>query len=288
MTIEGARTVDVDGIPVGYFVEGQGPELLLLHGARGRPESSFPNLRAQLTKHRTAIIPGHSGSSVTPLPDGRLEVEMLVEQVLGVVRAAAHGPVDVIGFSSGAVVGAAAAGTAPDLFRRMVFCGGFAHYGHPWQRLFTRTWLRLAELDPNAFAEYTLLHALSDGHLDSLQARERLELRAGLMPSPGMVAITELISRLDISEYLPKITAPTLVVGMNKDQLVPIRYARQFHEAIPDSKYTEIDSGHMVALEKPAELLTLIEDFLEIGQGDRPGPLAPLLCCRASDPRSAT
>ncbi|MDH6134227.1 pimeloyl-ACP methyl ester carboxylesterase [Kitasatospora sp. MAA4] len=258
-----AQHVDIDGIPVGYYVQGQGPEVVLLHGASGHPETSFPNLLDEMTKSRRVIVPGYSGSSLTPLPEGELDVDRLADQVLGVVRAAAHGPVDLIGFSTGAVVGAAAAAQEPGLVRRLILCGGFAHYGHPWQRLFTRTWKRLAELDANTFAEFTLLHAISDGHLDTLSSRDRLMLRSGLMPSRGMVALVDLISRLDISESLPKITSPTLVIGNRQDQLVPIRYARQFHEAISGAEYAELDSGHLAALERPEELVQLIEEFLD-------------------------
>ncbi|NLU66106.1 alpha/beta hydrolase [Streptomyces sp. HNM0574] len=257
-----ALSVDVDGLPVGYYREGHGREIVLLHGASGHPETSFPHLLDEVMKSRTAIVPGYSGSSLTPLPEGELTVDLLAEQVLGVLRAAAHGPVDVVGFSTGAVVGAVAAAKEPGLVRRLVLSGGFAHYGHPWQRLFTRTWRRLADLDANTFAEFTLLHALSDGHLDTLAPRDRLMLRSGLMPSPGMVALVELVSRLDIGAHLPKITTPTLVLGNTRDQLVPLRYAREFHEAIPGSAYAEIDSGHLAALERPEELVAHIEDFL--------------------------
>lgn len=256
------QSVEVAGIPVGYYVAGEGPELVLLHGATGHPETSFAGLLDHFTKSRTAIVPGYSGSSLTPLPDGELDVDLLAEQVLGVVRAAARGPVDVFGISTGAVVAAVAAAKAPELIRRVVVLGGFVHYRHPWQRLLMRTWLRLAELDTNAFAEYTLLHVLSDRYLDSLDPAARLKLRSGLTPSPGMMALIELLSRLDIAEYLPNIKSPTLVIAMEHDQLVPVRYAREFHQAIPGSEYVEIDSGHAAAIEQPEELIRTIEKFL--------------------------
>lgn len=256
------RSVDVAGIPVGYYAAGQGPEIVLLHGGTGHPETSFASLLEHFAHHRTAIVPGYSGSSLTPLPDGEVDADLLADQVLGVVKAAARGPVDVFGISTGAVVAAAAAGKQPELFRRVVLMGGFVHYRHPWQRLLTRTWLRLAELDGNAFAEYTLLHVLSDEFVDSMSASERLRLRAGLMPSEGLVALLNFVSQVDISDYVGKIESRTLVIGMKRDQLVPVRYARQFRDAIPGSEYVEIDSGHAVAIEKPAELIKVLEEFL--------------------------
>jgi pimeloyl-ACP methyl ester carboxylesterase len=258
------RSVDVSGMAVGYHVagEGPGPELVLIHGGTGHPETSFASLLEHFTQHRSAIVPGYSGSELTPLPEGEIDVDLLVDQVAGVVETAARGPVDLFGISTGAVVAAALAGKRPELVRRMVVLGGFVHYRRPWQRLLMRTWLRLAELDANAFAEFTLLHVLSDTFIDSMSASERLRLRAGLVPSEGLVALLELINRLDISDHVRNITCPTLVVGMRQDQLVPVRYAREFHAAIPGSDYVELDSGHAAAMEQPAELLKTIEEFL--------------------------
>jgi pimeloyl-ACP methyl ester carboxylesterase len=256
------QTVDVSGIPVGYFMEGQGPELVLLHGGTGHPETSFASLLEHFTRHRTVIVPGYSGSSLTPLPDGEVDIDLLADQVLGVVQAAAGGPVDLFGISTGAVVAAAAAARQPELIRRMVLLGGFVHYRQPWQRLLMRTWLKLAELDANAFAEFTLLHVLSDTCVDSMSASERLRMRAGLMPSEGLIALLELVSRVDLSDYVGNIKSPTLIVGMTQDQLVPVRYAKQFRDVIPGSEYVEIDSGHAAATEKPAELLKAIEEFI--------------------------
>ncbi|KAA2255347.1 alpha/beta hydrolase [Solihabitans fulvus] len=262
MTSATMNSVEVAGIPVGYFVQGQGPELVLVHGAGGHPESSFTNLLEHLTQSRTVIVPGYSGSSFTPLPDEELSFELLAEQVLGVVRATAHGPVDVVGFSTGAVAAAVAAVKEPDLVRRLVICGGFMHYRQPRQRMFVRTWLRLAEQDANAFADYSMMHALSARYLDTISAAERFQIRVGLMPTKALVALVHLVDQMDISEYLPDIKAPTLVVAPKEDQLVPIRYARQLHEAIPGSEYVEIDSGHLVAVEEPAELLRIVDEFL--------------------------
>jgi hypothetical protein len=39
------------------------------------------------------------------------------------------------------------------------------------------------------------------------------------------------------------------VVGCALDYLVPVQHARSLHQAIPHSRYVELDSGHVVFLE---------------------------------------
>jgi pimeloyl-ACP methyl ester carboxylesterase len=72
----------------------------------------------------------------------------------------------------------------------------------------------------------------------------------------------ELDRHADVSGLLPAITAPTLVIGLTRDQVVPVERVRQLHGLIPGSQYAEIDSGHVVPFEQPAELVKLCQEFL--------------------------
>jgi pimeloyl-ACP methyl ester carboxylesterase len=80
---------------------------------------------------------------------------------------------------------------------------------------------------------------------------------------PGMRAHMELDAVADISPLLPRITAPTLVIGLTRDQVVPVERARLLHEGIAGSQYAEIDSGHLVVFEQPQELIKLCQGFLQ-------------------------
>ena len=75
----------------------------------------------------------------------------------------------------------------------------------------------------------------------------------------------ELGSRADVSGMLPSITAPTLVIGLTQDQVIQVERVRLLHEAIAGSQYAEIDSGHVVPFEQPAELVKTCQEFLFSG-----------------------
>jgi pimeloyl-ACP methyl ester carboxylesterase len=258
-------TVDVSGVPVFYSVAGNGPSLLLIHGTAGSSETNFGHLRDYFTENHTVITPDYSGSGETPLPapdNSELTVEQLVAQVVTATREVTDAPVDVVGFSLGAVIAAAAAAQSPGLVRRLVLINGWAREDDPRQRLAVELWRRLPELDEAAFAAYSTLLIFSPAFLAAFGEAALKETVAGVKASPGTLRQIELDRRLDISHLVSTIAAPTLVVGSTQDQLIPVEHSRELHESIRGSRYAELDSGHMVLFEKPTELVDLIQDFL--------------------------
>ena len=69
--------------------------------------------------------------------------------------------------------------------------------------------------------------------------------------------------------------ATTLVVGCTQDQMVPRTHSLQLFGAIDDARYTEIDSGHAVVFERPAELLRLVDTFLRQPSASAAGSIIP-------------
>ena len=66
---------------------------------------------------------------------------------------------------------------------------------------------------------------------------------------------------IDIVDRLDKITANTLVIGCEFDQMVPKRHSKDLFGAIENARYTEIPSGHAIVFERPAELHKQIDNF---------------------------
>ncbi len=75
---------------------------------------------------------------------------------------------------------------------------------------------------------------------------------------------------LDLTEGLPKVLVPTLVVVGTADALTPPRDARRIAELIPGARLVEYpDGGHMLMYERTDELDALIMDFAgDVSTGD--------------------
>jgi pimeloyl-ACP methyl ester carboxylesterase len=257
-------TVSVSGTDVHYSLSGDGPGLVLVHGSSMDAASNFGHLVGQLTDRHAVITPDYAGSGQTTAPAGELTLDLLVDQVTAAARDATTGRVDLVGFSLGAVVAASLAARHPDLVRRLVLVAGWTHSDDPRLRLGMEFWGRLMDVDPELASVHGPLVAFSPAFLSGL-GHDGLAQIVTAKPAPGTRRQIDLNLRVDIRDQLPRITAPTLVVGCALDYLVPVQHARGLHQAIPHSRYVELDSGHVVFLERPAELIAIVREFLPTG-----------------------
>jgi pimeloyl-ACP methyl ester carboxylesterase len=256
-------TIDVAGTTVSYACDGQGPGLVLVAGSGLPAQLNYGHLVEAFSDRRTVVLPDYAGSGETTDTGGPLTLELLARQVAAATSAALPGPADVVGFSLGAVVAAALAATRPELVRRLVLIAGWPSPDDARHRLAIDLWRRLERTDHDLFIRYLQLTAFSAPFLSSLGHDGIAQLIANAPPIiPGMRKQIELDSRADISGMLPAITAPTLVIGLTRDQVIPVERVRLLHEAIAGSQYAEIDSGHIVVFERPAELVKICQDFL--------------------------
>lgn len=245
-----------------YTTRGSGPGLALVHGTGADSVSNFGHLVDRFADRRTVITPDYAGSGATEDDGQPITLEALTEQVAAVLRDASDEPVDLAGFSLGAVVAASVAAQHPELVRRLVLIAGWQDSTDPRHRLTFELWRRLADLDERAYAQMITLLLFTPGFLSRMGAEALEEWVAGTVCSDGTNRQIDLGMGVDITALTPTISAPTLVVGCTHDQLVPVEHSRQLHESIPGSRYLEIDSGHLVVAERPDELVTAVREFL--------------------------
>ncbi|QKG23784.1 alpha/beta fold hydrolase [Actinomadura verrucosospora] len=254
-------TLTVGNARVPYRTEGSGPALVLVHGA-GPGSIMWDGLLDRFTGHRTVILPDLSGSVPAEDDGAPLAIETLAAQVNAVIEDAVGGPADVVGFSLGAPTVAAAAALRPDLVRRLVPVAGLTNASDEYVRQYMTTWLDLAGV-PDAFGRFATLTAYSRAFLNQIGHDAVEESRTFMQPTDGLLRQIDLVRRLDIRALLPRITAPTLVVGASRDQTIPVENHREMFAAIAGSEYAELDTGHVAMAERPEEFTKLVLDFLD-------------------------
>ena len=71
------------------------------------------------------------------------------------------------------------------------------------------------------------------------------------------------VSKSDLRTELRTVRAPTLLVWGDRDRLVPVRFADEWHRMLPDSRLARLPCGHVPMLEAPHELAACMLSFLD-------------------------
>ena len=253
--------VSAAGANVQYEIRGEGPGLTMVHGTGFDAQGTFGAV-ADKFPGRSVVLPNLSGCGETTDDGGPLSVEILADEVAAVIRESGSEPVDLLGFSLGAVVSVGVAARHPELVRRLVLAGVWSRPDDEYLRNHMTTWRSLAD-HPEAFGRFGTLTAFSRSFLNMLGSEQVEGIAQGNVPSEGALRHIDLNLRADVRDLLPKIQVPTLVVAAKQDITIPAELAREVHEAIDGSEYAELDCGHVSVLEKADELADLVREFLD-------------------------
>lgn len=264
--------VTVDGVSVRYYdSDPSDPRLplVLLHGTGGTAHGSFWALFPMLSfRHRVITL---DFVDEVPLGSGALAVGHFVEQARAVIRhRVPDGPVALIGYSLGAVVAAQLAAECPELVDSLTLVAGWITTD-PQQELRNALWQQLKSTAPDALGAFMTLTAFSAGFLASKSGAEIAALVQTAQDGPDRSLKMALNRVVDISDRVGRIRARTLVVGCTHDQMVPLRHSQALFGAIDTARFAQIDSGHAVVHERPAELFTLIDTFVSGSPYERSG-----------------
>ncbi|MFI9045808.1 alpha/beta fold hydrolase [Streptomyces sp. NPDC053427] len=246
-------------------VRGEGPGLLLAHGAGGGIEANYGPIMEGLAARHTVVGIDYPGSGTTPAVQGRLEVDALVDQLISAADAEGLDNFAVSGYSLGGPVAIRLAVRYPERVSALVLSATFA-YADTRTELAASIWQQLYEAGQHAvLAAYLNLMALGEPALNALtraQVHTAAEQLAPVLPA-GTSEQVDLVRRIDVRGDLGRITAPTLAIVTTADPLISPSLQRELAAAIPAAEIAEIPTGHLPFAEQPEHWLKLISNFLE-------------------------
>ncbi|MDR0217443.1 MAG: alpha/beta hydrolase [Enterobacteriaceae bacterium] len=237
--------------------------VMFLHGTNSSG-MSFGRVKKAFSDDRAVIIPDYAGCGDSGLSTEILTVEHLAEQVAAVINDSNDAPVDLVGVSLGAVVAAVVAAKYPHLVNKLVLTAPWATNDDPYFRLMLTTWLKLENSDPASATAFALSHALSPEFISSLE-QETLQLICAKPSEKEAARRIALGLSVNIENELARIDKETLIIGLNRDTLIPPYLAYEVHRKIKNSLYAEVNSGHAVQMENPIKWSKTIRNFLHKG-----------------------
>lgn len=252
-------TATVFGRSIKYYDVGAGSPLLLIHGIGGDADEWAFCFEPFSRAHRVIAIDLLGfGRSDKPLIDytiaGFVEV---VEQFLSglkIERAA------VLGESLGGWIASAFALKFPERVERLILVDAAGVWGDMKElpidvRVSTRAHLR------DGFRLLFYDKRMATDLLIDLAYELHLERGDGYTIDSVLRNQQDGRERLD--EVISQLSLPTLIVWGEQDEMIPLAVGRNLHRLIAGSKLEVIpECGHLPALEKPAEFVRCVLEFL--------------------------
>ncbi|MCF2528305.1 3-oxoadipate enol-lactonase [Yinghuangia soli] len=229
-------------------------------GADGRVWDAL--VPALAVRHRVLRFAarGHAGSE---LPPGAPTLTDLAGDVLALADGYGIERFSYAGISLGGAIGLTLALDAPERLDRLaVLCSG-AKLGETaaWHERAAQ--VRASGLDAVAEAVLGRWFTPEYAEREPEVAAATLEmLRTG--SAEGYAACCDAIATYDVRASLAAVTAPTLVVGADRDPSTPLALSEEVAAGIPGARLAVVeDAAHLVVVEKADEVGGLLAEFLK-------------------------
>jgi pimeloyl-ACP methyl ester carboxylesterase len=246
----------IDDLLVHYNLSGKGKLLLLLHGW-GDSATGLASLHKRLAAKYQVLSPDLPGFGNSQAPNAVWDLDNYADFLQALLDKLEFKQLyAVIGHSNGGALAVRAVSLGRLKPHKLVL---LAAAGVRTNNQLKRLFLKIIAKTGNIATLW-------------LPERQRQNLRKSLYGVAGsdMLTVPELQDtfkktvRQDIQADAVTIDVPTLLVFAANDDAIPVADGRQYKQLIKNSRLEIInDAGHFVHLDKPAEVESLVEEFLK-------------------------
>jgi 3-oxoadipate enol-lactonase len=263
-------TIDANGTSIAYGQRGNGPPLILIHGAEA-DRSMFDGFGERLTADLTVIAYDQRDSGATRNPSESYGLDEMADDAAALIAALGYPRAHVFGTSLGGVIAQVLAARHPARVDRLVLSSTF-RAGTPPLSINPEVFPRLAALRaglPDTAAEIAGYFFPADhiaAHPEAIdifngssRSAEQRQRRAGILARP-------------VASRLSDITAPTLVLVGDADRLIPPAHTLSLAREIADARTAILPGvGHVGTLQAPDAVAREVLAFLKARNGGNHG-----------------
>lgn len=254
-------SLDVEGTEVRFhdsMTKDASHTIVMIHGTGGTTGTHFFSLFPMLaTRHRVIGVDLASGTGAAEPTIARLAA-----QVSTVIEERISGPVSLAAYSLGVPIALEVATRLPERVQSLALLNGWVKTDREI-RLRLNLWRELFEnSDVPTLAKFMILNTYSRAYLNARSWSELETLFANYVVGPGSDGMMRLNASLDATHLPPRVLQPALVIGSEKDQLIPVEHSMKLAAELPGGLFTSIGGGHASVTERPAELFYLIDRFV--------------------------
>lgn len=255
--------LEIDGLQMHYEDQGSGPPIVLVHGL-GSSTALWKEVDGDLARDFRVIAYDLRGAGRTGAPPGPYTFEQLVGDLLGLIEALDLGPVSLVGHSLGGTVALAHAAEHPEHVAAAVGLGALAELPQQSREGMRARAETVESEGMGAVAETVAQNGTAPSfHRRPEQLASFVDLLAASDPG-GYAALCRVAAGIDITNVLQRISVPVLLLGGDRDAVVPPAARDAMAARIPIARSIEVeDCGHIVPLEQPQVLREHVRSFLQ-------------------------
>jgi pimeloyl-ACP methyl ester carboxylesterase len=266
------RWADVRGGRIRYFVAGDGPPLVLVHGLGGSATNWSELAPLLAAKHRLLIpdLPGHGGSDRLAAVSG---LQPYADRVAAVMEGEGIASAPVVGHSLGGLVVLRLALRRPEAVSAIVLAGSAGlSIGGIWLRNLLTVFTivrpgRLAGRHRSLVARTPLLRRLVFGFVSVADPVGLADTAvdgflAGQVLHTDTASAWRALRDDDPREELEHIRCPALLLWGAEDAQLPLGDAFEYARRLRAPLRTIAGCGHLLIGERPDACARAIEDFL--------------------------
>jgi pimeloyl-ACP methyl ester carboxylesterase len=233
--------------------QGEGPNLLLLHGLFGAL-SNFEGIIEHFKKTHNVVVPI---LPIFELPIRKVSVTGLVDYVVDFVNYKEYDKVNVLGNSLGGHISLLYALAQPDKISSIILTGSSGLFESAMGTSFPKRGdydFIKTKTESTFYRPEVATKELVDEVFDIVNDRNK---------AIRVIATAKSAVRHNLGDKLHQIEAPTLLVWGKEDNITPAFVGEKFNELIENSRLVFLEQcGHAPMMEHPEVFNKYLEDFL--------------------------
>ena len=269
----------IDSVRLAYSKVGSGPPLVktanwLSHLELDWELPIYRYMLVELARRNTLVRYDARGSGLSDWDVSEMSLDAWVSDLKAVVDASGLERFPLFGYSQGCAVSVAFATRYPERISKLILYGGFVtgrckrpsvteadldRYNA------TRTLMRVGwNSDEPTFRQLLTSQIAPTATVEQAAAFNIIQ-RKSTSPE-NAVRFYETVSNFDITELLPKVSAPTLVLHVREEIMQPVQEGRRLAAAIPGSRFVSLPGKNHALLENDPGMPQFLEEvrqFLE-------------------------
>jgi 3-oxoadipate enol-lactonase len=247
--------------------EGHGPAVVLSH-ALGCDASMWDGVAAALKDRYTVLRHDHRGHGQSEAVRGPYTIDLLADDVAGLIKEHCAGPVHFVGLSMGGMTAQALAARHRQLLKSITVANAAMHYDDAARAMWAARVKTVLEQGVGAIAEGAMQRWFTpefraDEAGGGKQRVAALRMQLEKTDAAAYAASCEAVANIDFRASNAGIQCPTLVIAGTRDEATPPAMSEAICKSISGAQLRTLPAAHLSAVEQPGAFADLLVDFFK-------------------------